>query len=369
MDRFNLAHYVPVLRWKQAEQIALAQLYQQDSICITPLIELVPENFIRKDAKGHISKLSTAEVISRVGAHLYQSWGERPLFIDLWLLSPDLLDARSNNFFTMLGQYATTLGMSLIPVVGINRDCDYLSVAHTVIDAHNQGACLRLTGDDIKRPNLNKDVSALLALLRLPPERIDLMIDFQIVTQSIPDINVLCKLIPDIGKWRNFMISSGAFPKDLSKLRKNDVYRVDRTDWTLWRDQMVAKSSLIRIPNYSDYTIQHAKYLERKGRSRYSASIRYTSDDYWIIMRGEDVFKEDGPRFHQWPAQAVLLCDMPEYCKDTFSEGDKYIKEMSLQRKQTGTMATWLTAGINHHMTYTARQLATLCGSSTVAVS
>lgn len=67
MFQFDSKHYVPILRWKQAEQTALAQLYKHDSICLTPLVELVPENFIHKDSKGRITKLSINEVINRVG--------------------------------------------------------------------------------------------------------------------------------------------------------------------------------------------------------------------------------------------------------------------------------------------------------------
>lgn len=43
MDRPN--KYVPVLRWKQAERIAIRELYPQDKNVITPLIEFVPKDF------------------------------------------------------------------------------------------------------------------------------------------------------------------------------------------------------------------------------------------------------------------------------------------------------------------------------------
>jgi len=52
MDKFGSTHYVPILRWKLAKKTALAQLYEHDSTCLTPLVELVPENFICKDAKS-----------------------------------------------------------------------------------------------------------------------------------------------------------------------------------------------------------------------------------------------------------------------------------------------------------------------------
>ena len=162
-------------------------------------------------------------------------------------------------------------------------------------------------------------------------------------------------------------MASGAFPEDLSKLHKNDVYKLDRNDWISWKNQVTAAEPLTRIPIFSDYTIQHAKYIKKGSGLHFSASIRYTSDDYWLIMRGEDALRKDGPGFGQWPASAIILCDSPEYCTETFSAGDKYIKEMSLQRQETGNPQTWLEAGINHHMTFTVRQITNLSGISIAA--
>lgn len=53
-----MKYYVPVLRWKEAERVALSQLADGDSAFLTPLIELVPDNFVQVDKKGHITKLS-----------------------------------------------------------------------------------------------------------------------------------------------------------------------------------------------------------------------------------------------------------------------------------------------------------------------
>ena len=360
---------MPILRWKKAEQTALPQLDDQDSICITPLVELVPENFIRKNAKGHTIELSNNEVINKVARQLFKCWGERPFFIDLWLLSKDILNKGSTHFLVMLGQYTSILKLSLIPVTGLIRDGPYQAAVRTVLGIHNQGACLRLSREDIKRPTLAKDINTVLSFLELPPELVDLIVDFRIIDSSVPTFNTLCELIPSINKWRNFIVAGGAFPKDLSELKKNDIHRLERTEWISWRDQAIAKPSVSRMPIYSDYTIQHALYLKREGRSRYSASIRYTADNYWVIMRGEDVFNREGPGFQQWPAWAILLCDLPEYCEEKFSYGDTYIKEMSLQLEKTGNVVTWLRAGINHHMTFVVRQLANLLETSTAALS
>lgn len=363
MKQFNSTHYVPILRWKRAEQIALSQLFESDSICLTPLIELVPENFISKGSKGKITHFNIHEVINKIIGQLFQCWGPRPFFIDQWLLTPTTIKQNASYVFEMLGECASIYNLSLIPVTGLSRDGPYQESVKKVFGVHHQGACLRLFIGDITSATFKKDINTILALLKLPPESLDIIIDLRITDQNAPTFDALCSQIPYLEKWRNLIIASGAFPEDLSKLHKNDVHKLERSDWTSWKDQ-VATKSLPRIPIYSDYTIQHAKYLGREGLTHFSASIRYTSDDYWLIMRGEDATKRDGPGFAQWPANAILLCEMPEYCNHTFSSGDKYIKEMSLQRKETGNPQTWIRAGINHHMTFVVRQIANLFGIS-----
>jgi len=371
MNRFNSMSYVPILRWKRAEQSALAKLYERDRICVTPLVELVPENFEQKDAEGNINRLTVSEVVNKVGRQIFQYWGERQFFVDLWLLSPDHIDQGPSDFLTQLSRYASTLSLSLIPVTGIARDGAYQSAVRAAVKMHNQGACLRLTRDDIERASLAQDINNLLSDLKISMESVDLVIDFQIIDRSVPEYKTLCKLLPSIDKWRNFIVASGAFPQDLMKWKKNDIYRdCLRNDWISWRDQAISRRSVVRFPIYSDYTIQYPQYRGRIEQSNYSASIRYTADEYWVIMRGEGVLNDGGPGASQWPANALLLCEQPEYkcCGDIFSYGDKYIKEKSGKYDKPGSARTWLQAGINHHMTFVVRQIATLLDSSTVAL-
>ena len=365
MDQFSRTHYVPILRWKRAEQVALAKLTADTSNHITPLIELVADNF--KNPKKR--ELSSEEVTSKISHQLFQFWGERPFFIDLHNLSQGLLTEGPSHSLVQLSNYASITQVSLIPVTGISRDPSYQSAVLTAIERHNHGVCLRLSQEDINDRNLAQALDNFLSFFTIAAEEVDLLVDFQVIGQSAPTLATLCERIPNIHKWRNFIVASGAFPEDLRQYERNQQHTIKRLDWISWREQVASKSSSIRFPTYSDYTIQYPRYLYRTGPFKYSASIRYTADDYWVIMRGENVFNEEGPGTAQWPANAQLLCERPEYCGDNFSYGDKYIKEMISQYDKPGSATTWLRAGINHHMTFVVRQLATLAGTSAVALS
>lgn len=94
-----------------------------------------------------------------------------------------------------------------------------------------------------------------------------------------------------------------------------------------------------------------------------SASIRYTAEEHWVIMRGAGLRNENGPGYAQYSANALLLQMRPEYRGPAFCAGDQYIDDIVNGRKNTGTPTTWLQAGMNHHLTLVASQIATLCAS------
>jgi len=364
MKRFEPQHYVPIIRWKEAERGALSQLDIHDIIHLTPLIELIPENFVR-----NTKKLPVDAAMYWIGGQLMQCWDERPIYIDLLNL-PSILVPQIGTCLALLAEYASFFRFSLIPVTGLRRDSLYNVEVRHMAEKMNQGVCLRLTLGDVQSATLDQSISKLLSLLHLKHDEVDLLVDCTLIDSSLPGFEDLCKLIPNIEKWRNFIVTGGAFPKDLSSYRKSTRHSIERLEWMSWRDQAVALSSNTRLPNFSDYTVQHAHYQARRpGRMRYSASIRYTIEDSWVLMRGEDVFKKGGLGFKQYPDLAIMLCDLPQYCGEGYSNGDHYIKEISLQTAETGAAPQWLQAGINHHMTFVVRQLASLNGLPTVPLS
>jgi hypothetical protein len=119
-----------------------------------------------------------------------------------------------------------------------------------------------------------------------------------------------------------------------------------------------ARHYVTRIPSFGDYTIQHGVFEEHEGKHfNFSASLRYTADEYWVVMRGEGVKNEDGAGFQQFPAQAQLLTERSEFRGPQFSSGDMYIHTMAQQFTKSGQLKDWLVATFNHHITFVILQL------------
>jgi hypothetical protein len=332
---FKYDHYVPVLRWKRAERVGLRELGDNVRRQITPFLELVPT------ADNTASKLSD---------EIKRTWAFAPFFMDFI----NLPDTQEKDIVATVSNALRMGGMRPIFVTGLSRASHYQTAIARAVATDKRGACIRLYPHDLASSWLPIHLADVLQLLGLQPENVDIVADYQRLADFAMPFQELCKKLPHLTRWRTFTVISGAFSKDLTEYDKNGQYIRPREDWLFWHAHKNAR--LERRPTYGDYGIQHALYKEPPERSNPSASIRYTSDDYWVIMRGEGLFNEDGPGNAQYGANAQLLCEREEFCGRSFSYGDKYIHNLS-NGFGTGTPETLLRAGTNHHITFVTDQL------------
>lgn len=365
---FDHTHYVPILRWKGGERVALQKLQPEDKVKMTPLVELIPTDFKPKSNEDFVD---IDRVLRKKAEEINKFWCQGPLFVDFWHLDQFDPDLRASNGLHPLeyingqlhsGQLSFFSEVSIIPVTGLKRSAQYQSAVTTLTGTNRQGACVRLCLNDIRDHSFEYHLEHLLTSLHLQPEQIDLLVDYQVIEEPRPSFRWLCSRLPNLSQWRNFIIASSAFPKYLTDFEKNRQHLLPRQDWLMWRNQL--SQSLPRLPTYSDYTIQHGIYSEPPGGANFSASIRYTAEANWLIMRGEGVLNDDGPGYAGYLGNAMLLTQRAEFCGANFSYGDRYIEEMSLQDQKPGSAQTWIRAGINHHLTFVVRQIANLFGSS-----
>ncbi len=357
---FDYRHYVPILRQKAAEMQALLFLPPEDKRRMTPLIELPPTLLTAKKRKGDLF-IETAKQIAGY-------WGQSPFFIDFFLIDPLFKAPKGKYPLWVLSEAARALHLSLIPVTGLNRSEDYQEAVGKVIAADRRGVCVRLSESDLRNPALEKMLRRLISKLRLEHHQVDILIDFEMMGGESMKLSEVCNRLPSLSLWRTFTVACGSFPKDLTAFEKNLQHELPRRDWLYWFNQIKNGSVLPRRPSFGDYTIQHPVYSDPPKGGNPSASIRYTADNYWVIMRGEGLRNEGGPGFAQYWANASLLSGRAEFRGPEFSKGDEYIYKLSRQTKQTGNPRTWLLAGINHHLALVIWQIANAFGSSTDAV-
>jgi hypothetical protein len=141
---FDYKHYVPIVRWKAGERIALRELYDEDKAGLTPLIDLPPDNV----EKALNKKISLTAFASELRVQILECWGRRPAFLDVSNLTarvdPNQRIAFTQNFY----KQANVIGLTLVPVISLGG----VSAArgHNRITSIGNDICLRLNQDDLE---------------------------------------------------------------------------------------------------------------------------------------------------------------------------------------------------------------------------
>jgi len=330
--------YVPVLRSRRAETVAVHLLSQVTRSLVAPLFELT---------NGTLEKWRTLspKQVGRAITRMLYSPGEMYLDLGLLLDWPEarLICEAVQEYFISLHSPA-----QLVLTLADFRRKSQLGGSDLF---QSNGAAFRITPLEYANADLHR-VTDLFKQFGLKADDVDLIIDSQVVVEHQPMRGTAARLESGF-PWRSITYLGGSFPPDLGGLRKNDQHELARHEWNTFAFESRGASQGIR---FGDYTVQHA--LQRDSAPfPPSGSIRYSSDDHFVVMRGEKLDNPKGPGYAQYIGHALLLCERSEFRGPGFSAGDAYIHGMAGGGAGTGTPETWLRASINHHVTLTAEQL------------
>lgn len=374
---FDHTMYMPVLRCKDAEKKALAELDFAVRGKMTPLIEVPralrvknanpkkPDKLLARDDPRVPMVLD--QLLRKVSLSMKQAWHSRQLLLDLQHLHPEWRTPDGLHPVTACWNYASEDSLfppNPIPVVTLSSDFEFCQAVKGVLEIDNVGIGIRVNREQLGDSNLQSHLMAMLQKFALSPTQVDLIADFGLVEKDELRLAWICSRIPWIQKWRTYSCISGSFRKDLAGLDVGE-YEFERWEWQSYRDQISGGDSLQRVPTYGDYATQCAAYAEPVDGPRPSASLRYTADEKFIVVRGRALHL--GAKYLQYPANAMSLCSRPEFRTITSCAGDDYIADkaanmIEIERtgKGTGNPQTWIQASLNRHWTVAAHQISTL---------
>ena len=261
---------------------------------------------------------------------------------------------------------ATSEGMVFTPITGISRNSADVLAAGRYRD---HGIALRLTREEFESGMLRVRLQRFMNKYGLLAEEIDLIVDLGAVDDLIvPGVSALAtafvREVPDHGKWRTFTISACGFPSSMGRVQRNSYELVERVDWIAWRDSLFQlRHALPRLPDFSDCAIQHTAGVEGFDPRfmRPSASIRYTYEDDWLLIKGEStrVF----PASRQFPVLATTL--VYGYLQPYFYQAGHCVGCASIQScadgaSGHGSAEVWRRYGTIHHITRAVEDLVAL---------
>jgi hypothetical protein len=260
---FDCRHYVPVLRWRQGEWLALRDMQLADKGRITPLIELHPKDF----NVGEVRPKEIGQVLNERVHGIKKNWGERQFFLDTHPIDPKNRTASGLRPIELVSEVSRGLGLQLVPVTGMSRDPGDQNSVRSIAKAASPGVCIRLLREDFRYVDLEKRLARLTNGLGVSLAMMDLIVDLQVIEDHVPSMTRICSLVPFVDRWRTFTVIGGAFPKDLTGFSVGQHHH-PRLEWQMWRNGI--ETPLPRQAIFGDYTTQHGIYVPTPPRPNFS---------------------------------------------------------------------------------------------------
>ncbi len=85
-----------------------------------------------------------------------------------------------------------------------------------------------------------------------------------------------------------------------------------------------------------------------------SANIRYTTEHAWLVIKGEGTRGRGNGQFHELCRKLVVR---DEYSGRSFSDGDAYFFNCSVEVEGPGNGSKWRQAGTSHHLAFVSNQV------------
>lgn len=356
---FDHKHYVPVLKWRQGEYTALSKIPDLIKTRFTPLLEIPG---IEWDFEAAALAKTADQHLTPFAVRLKKKWGGYPAFVDLKLLDPNLrMHDGSHPVDAIFNGIRENKAIG-IPVTGVERDDHHQAAIRRALRRDQNGVCVRIGADQLIADNTTQRISDLMTDLGVSHGDVDLVLDFGAPTfQPIDDIALFFAMtyrrFEALGVWRTTTIVATSFPKVMAGLAEAGT-EIKRGEWLVYKKLITILGAAERRPTFGDYAIAYPELPQEDMRLlKPAATIRYTTDDAWHIVKGRNV-RDNG--FGQYQTHCKTVVKSGKFMGAEYSAGDKYIADCMKGTAKTGNLTTWRWVGTNHHLIKVINDVASL---------
>jgi hypothetical protein len=326
--------YVPMLRAKAGEAIALQQLTPQAKGRMFPVF--------------HLATAVSGRFAQTVGT----AWAGMPLGLD-GLFNFDHTGSGADTLAAF--NDLSSLGVTVVPSVEYGAQAGYLAVVGQLAALAPNGLVVKVGLGNLP------GVQAWLSSGGWQPQQVDLVVHAGHLADYGPaalEQLVLHNLHTHVvgQPWRSVSLSASSAPKDVSNLTLGPNL-VPRRDWDLWQ---AVYSQIPHQLDYADFGISHPDMTEPPGYVMGSAtvSVRYCLDQNWLVLKGRPVSGVNGiPMAAQYLGHAQQLVANRAFGGVPGCWGDTRIQQIQAGAINSGSRESWVQIGVNRHLSLVADRL------------
>lgn len=347
--------YSPILRNRQSELLAIKHLSKSIRSSLMPVLDVAAPTKSADKATG----------LKYIQGNLKRTekyaTGFPAVFVDSSELDPAYrLSGDMHPLEGIAGAIARAGGRP-IPVTGLHRDPTHKAVTIEIAKEHAQDSlCLRLDATDISTATLTVNrIQNLLATDSIQSSSVYLLLDMQCLYGKDKDIMArqVLRLLKLLGTkaWAGIVVGGYAIPDQLSTaVSTSEQAYLRRVEQDVFRDISTYEMDTPRW--FADYTILSPSVVEldwKLIRKVMTPKALYTLEDLWFVVRG-GAFSSHPDEYNQYYSIAEEIVALEEFSGPDYSYGDKYISDRSKRNGAPGNPGSWITACVNHHLTFTA---------------
>lgn len=347
--------YMPILKWKQGEQLALRHLTPTQWDGITPLLELPPID----SAPDAISlKTSLPFYLNKVGEQIIKSIPEtRTVCVDTGYVSPGF-QGQLSLVLSVCHYLDKKLTHRVVPVIHTTllESLESLSATQKTYLKNLDRILLRARIDQMESSQIIPSVNSL-SSFGVKTQYIHLMIDQFSIVDNNP-IDCLATVEPYLEKGllagcASITVGGGSFPVNLMGF-KQGATDVPRVEWRVWG--LLLETQKYLHLSYADYAVTNPAPLPDIDSSKMnpSVAIRYAADGFWRVYKARG-FKKGPP--DQYRNLCKLLISDVIYSGEDKSYGDRQYKSAAEGKVGNGNPSSWRKDATSHHVVLTAKSL------------
>jgi hypothetical protein len=346
--------YLPILKWKQGERIALRNLTETQWNGVVPLVELLPI-VATPDAAG--LKAALPSYLDKLGKEMAAALLEHAsVAVDIRYLAPAYPN-QARLADVVCKKLAADTDLNVIPVITQSMLLETPNEVGKLAAFPEQ--ILRVVAPFTQAESITQMVKALVAA-GLPKKSLHVLIDqFSIVGEAAPAKWTAVRPYLDVAMstaCASTTLAGGSFPINLIGMAQG-VKDLPRVEWLIWK--LLRRAPEYRTVRFSDYTVSNPAMAPDMDPLQINPSIhiRYAADSLWRVFKAGG-FKKGKP--NQLKNLCKLLLGDTVYSGQSFSFGDgnyhKQANDPSTTAKN-GNPSSWRRDATNHHVVLTATAL------------
>lgn len=335
--------------------LALKHLYDSVRPHVMPVIDVAAPTRTADQAEA---RKYVARNIARTQKAVM---GFPAVFVDSSELDPDFRLPGGVHPLAQASEAISDAGVRPIAVTGLHRDEEHHAEALSVANEQDlPGLCVRLDATDVSTASLTrKRLYDLLDAAALKQTDVYVLLDLQCLFGQDREavsrqVQRLLKLL-ESETWAGILVGGYGFPDQLSEAcgTKDQAY-LRRIEQDVFEDAAAVEMTTHRW--FADYTVLSPSVVEldwRLIRKVMAPKALYTLKDDWFVVRG-GAFSSHPDEYEQYFSIADEIVALDEFCGADFSYGDQYISDRHDRVSTPGSPGSWITACVNHHVSFTA---------------